>query len=105
MKPTDDLICVDTLRRSMEIFGGKWTFIIMGELHNGPMRFNQLNKNIGCSTKSLSDALKSLEKNEIVKREVLPTTPVTVEYSLTEKGMDFQKVFHEMTLWGAKWLQ
>jgi DNA-binding HxlR family transcriptional regulator len=104
MKPTQDTVCVDTLRRIMDIFGGKWTYIIMGELHAGPQKFNQLNRNVGCSTKSLSDALKKLEQNGIISRKILPASPITVEYSLTEKGYDFQNVFFEMKRWGAKWL-
>ncbi len=104
MKATDDKICVESIRLIMDIFSGKWSFIIMGELHDGPKRFNQLNKAIGCSTKSLSDSLKLLEQNDIIIRTVQPTSPVTVEYSLTEKGADFQNVFAEMKNWGAKWL-
>lgn len=104
MNPTDDKICVEAIRMVMQIFGGKWTFLVMGELYEAPKRFNQLNKSIGCSTKSLSDTLKLLEENGVIKRTVLPTKPVTIEYSLTEKGMDFQNVFLEMRRWGKKWL-
>lgn len=104
MNPTNDTICVDSIRYIMQIFGGKWTFLIMGELHNGPRRFNDLNRSIGCNTKSLSDTLKVLEKNEIITRTIFPTTPVTIEYALTEKGKDFEKVFIEMRNWGKKWL-
>ena len=104
MKPTDDKICVESIRRIMQIFSGKWTFLVMGELYDGPKRFNQLNRSIGCSTKSLSDTLKMLEENSVIERSVMPTTPVTIEYSLTQKGMDFQNVFLEMRNWGEKWL-
>lgn len=104
MNPTDDKICVEAIRMVMQIFGGKWTFLVMGELYESPKRFNQLNKSIGCSTKSLSDTLKILEENGVIERTVLPTKPVTIEYSLTEKGMDFQNVFLEMRRWGEKWL-
>ena len=37
----------------------------------------------------LNHALKSLESNGIITRTVYPTSPVTVEYSLTEKGVIF----------------
>lgn len=104
MKPTDDIVCVDAIRYVMQIFGGKWTFLVMGELHNGPRRFNDLNRSVGCSTKSLSDTLKILEEHEIISRTVFSTTPVTIEYALTEKGKDFEKVFIEMRNWGKKWL-
>lgn len=89
----------------MVIFGGKWSFLIMGELHSGTKRFNELNRNLEISTKSLSDALKSLELNGIIIRTVLPTSPVIVEYSLSEKGRDFEQVFVAMRGWGLKWLK
>ena len=105
MLPTEDIICVESIRKVLEIIGGKWSFLIIGELHNGPKRFNQLNKAIKCSTKSLSDTLKLLEQNDVIIRDVKPTTPVTVEYSLTQKGKDFEKVFIEMRNWGSKYLK
>lgn len=104
MKVTDDTLCCESIKKIMEIFGGKWAFLIMGELHDEPKRFNQINRSIGCSTKSLSDTLKSLEANGIIVRKVYPTSPVVIEYSLTEKGRDFEKVFFEMREWGKKWL-
>lgn len=104
MKPTEDVVCVESIKHIMQIFSGKWAFLVMGELHTGPKRFNQINKSVGCSTKSLSDTLKLLETNGIIIRTVQPTIPVTVEYSLTEKGRDFENVFVEMRKWGEKWL-
>lgn len=104
MNPIDDKLCVESIKKVMEIFGGKWSFIIMGELHTGPKRFNELGKKLGISTKSLSDALKTLESNGVINRKVMATTPVTVEYSLTDKGRDFERVFMEMREWGKKWL-
>lgn len=104
MNPLDDTLCVDSLKKIMEIFGGKWTFAIIGELHTGTQHFNELIRKLGISTKSLADALKNLETNGVVVRTVHSTVPVTVEYSLTEKGRDFERVFFEMRGWGKKWL-
>jgi DNA-binding HxlR family transcriptional regulator len=104
MIPTDDTLCVESIKLIMKIFGGRWSFAIMGELHVGAKRFNELNRSLGISTKSLSDALKNLELNEVIIRSVRPTTPVTVEYSLTQKGRDFEEVFIAMKNWGIKWL-
>jgi len=104
MKPTEDKICIESIRIIMDIFSSKWSFLIMGELYDSPKRFNELVKLIGCSTRSLSNTLKLLEENEIITRTVKPTVPVTVEYSLTQKGVDFQSVFVEMRNWGSKWL-
>lgn len=105
MSPMDDQLCLKSIKQIMKIFGGKWSFIIIGELHAGTKHFNELCKKLSISTKSLSDALKNLESNGIVTRTVQPTSPVTVEYSLTEKGRDFEKVFLEMRTWGMKWLK
>lgn len=104
MNPLDDMLCVDSIKNIMNIFGGKWTFVIIGELHTGTKRFNELGRKLGISTKSLSDALKSLELHGVVVRTVHSTTPVTVDYSLTDKGRDFERVFIEMREWGKKWL-
>jgi len=104
MNPLDDMLCVDSIKNIMNIFGGKWTFVIIGELHTGTKRFNELGRKLGISTKSLSDALKSLELHGVVVRTVHSTTPVTVDYSLTDKGRDFERVFREMREWGKKWL-
>jgi DNA-binding HxlR family transcriptional regulator len=104
INPLNDAICVQSIGKIMKIFGGKWSFLILGELHTETMRFNELSRNLGVSTKSLSDALKSLESNGVIIRTVQPTTPVTIEYALTEKGRDFERVFLEMREWGKKWL-
>lgn len=102
MKYDDDAICVESIKKIMDIIGNKWAFIVLGELSIKTMHFNELRREIGLSTKSLSDILKKLEANGIVERKVYPTTPVTVEYSLTEKGTDFQKGFIAMCEWGSK---
>ncbi len=104
MKPLDDLICVETIREIMNIFGGKWTFLIIGELHSGTKRFNELSRSLKINTRTLTDALKKLELNGIIKRKVIETTPISVEYSLTDKGKDFEKVFVVMKEWGMTWL-
>ena len=100
-----DYACAKSVKQIMDIFGGKWSFIIIGELHAGPKRFNEMSRDLGISTKALSDALKSLEKNEVVTRTVFPTSPIIVEYALTEKGRDFEQVFFAMSEWGMKWLK
>jgi DNA-binding HxlR family transcriptional regulator len=98
-------VCMETIKQTMDIFGGKWTILIIGSLYSGAKRFNQMSKDLGINTKSLTDALKSLESNGIIIRSVFPTTPVTVEYSLTDSGRDFGQVFLAMNTWGEKWLK
>jgi len=88
----------------LQILGAKWAFVVLDELLNGAQRFNQLRRNVSIiRTQSLTDTLRHLEQNGLVKREVFPTVPVTVEYSLTEKGSDFQAALKEMDKWVQKW--
>jgi DNA-binding HxlR family transcriptional regulator len=86
------------------ILGAKWAFLVLEELLDGPQRFNQLQRNIAIvKPQSLTDTLRHLENNGLVLRKVFPTVPVTVEYSLTEKGNDFQAALKEMEKWVQRW--
>ncbi|RUS45053.1 helix-turn-helix domain-containing protein [Cohnella sp. AR92] len=88
----------------LQILGAKWSFMVIAQLFKGPQRFKQLLRNVAIiRTQSLTDTLRHLEKTGVVHREVFPTVPVTVEYSLTEKGRDFHSVLEEMDRWAGKW--
>ncbi|MDQ0060479.1 winged helix-turn-helix transcriptional regulator [Paenibacillus harenae] len=88
----------------LQILGAKWAFLVLEELLNGPQRFKQLQRKISIvKTQSLTDTLRHLENNGLVLREVFPTVPISVEYSLTEKGKDFQSALKEMEKWVQKW--
>jgi DNA-binding HxlR family transcriptional regulator len=56
----------------------------------------------GITAKMLSKELKELEVNELVLRTVRNTTPVTVEYELTEYGKTLDNVIEELRDWGTK---
>ncbi len=65
----------------------KWTVLLLGILSDRPTRFNQLRREIeGLSQKVLSQTLKNLERDGLVRREAFATVPVTVEYSITPLG-------------------
>lgn len=59
---------------------------------------------IGISGKVLSDRLKDLEREGIVKREVFADTPVRIEYSLTEKGLALEPVIRDIETWSQQWV-
>lgn len=88
----------------MQILGSKWAFLIIVLLDERPLRFRQLQRKAAIITiQSLTNSLRHLEQIGIVKRKVIPTVPVTVEYSLTEKGKDFRLSVKEMEKWAVKW--
>ncbi len=102
--PTYDAVCLRGVRSVAEVFSGKWAFLVLEQLHIGTMRFNELQRALDVSTKSLTDTLRHLEKHGIVHREAKPTVPVTVEYSLTKKARAFDGVLLAMKAWGEEWL-
>jgi len=91
----------NAIRDALYVLGGKWKLPILMTLAGGPQRFRELQKMLETITpKVLSKELKELELNEFVKRTVHPTTPVTVEYSLTHYSTSLRKVLIELRDWG-----
>lgn len=71
----------------MALLGGAWTPNVIWHLSAGPRRFGELQVDIPpISPKMLSVRLKDLEAKGVVQRMVMPTSPPSVEYSLTELG-------------------
>ncbi len=74
-------------RQILDRVGDKWAVLILLLLGEEAMRFNQLRRAIeGISQKMLSQVLKSLERDGLIKRRAIATVPVTVEYSITPLG-------------------
>lgn len=48
----------------------------------------------------LSKELKELEINKLIKRTVLDTQPIVVQYELTEHGLTLQTIINNLTEWG-----
>jgi len=90
------------LRDSLDILGGKWKLQIIFSLKFGRKRFKQIQREIpGISPKMLSKELKELEINDLAKRYVHNTMPITVEYELTEYEKTLKSVVTELYKWGA----
>jgi DNA-binding HxlR family transcriptional regulator len=67
-------------------------------------RFTDLRNAIpGISDRLLSERLKDLEAEGIVTRNVVPCTPVRIEYGLTEQGRDLGGVIDEIRAWAERW--
>lgn len=75
------------VRSVMDHIGAKWTVLILIELQSGAMRFNALGRALpDISKRMLTQTLRDLERDGMVKREVFDTKPPSVAYSLTEMG-------------------
>lgn len=103
MKKDSEYVEIQSVLDAFEIIGGKWKFPIIYTLCKGKKRFKELETELkGISPKALSNALKDLEMNGLIFREVFPTVPVTVEYSLTPYGKDLKPVLLSIQEWGKK---
>jgi DNA-binding HxlR family transcriptional regulator len=91
------------IRDTLDLVGGKWKLHITHALAGGPLRFKELQREIGGITaRVLSKELKELEVNELVSRTVYATAPVTVEYCLTEYGKTLKPVVMALHHWGSR---
>ena len=87
-------------RMVLDRIADKWAVLVLGLLGDGPMRFNQLRRQIeGISQKMLSQTLKSLERDGLVSRRATPTVPVTVEYSITPLGQTLSTTVDNLRIW------
>ncbi len=84
----------------MRILGGKWTGSILWHLQDGPVRFNDLARMVaGASKKMIVERLRRLEAQGLVRRQVLETAPVSVEYSITPLGETALGFLDELRRW------
>ncbi|BAL87846.1 putative HxlR-family transcriptional regulator [Actinoplanes missouriensis 431] len=107
LPPEADLARADSLAR--EIFSdvaNKWAFLIIEFLGQDTLRFSELRNEIGgISHKMLTQNLRMLERNGLVRRTVHPTIPPRVEYTLTEAGEGLRQVVDGICGWTQKHLE
>ena len=90
-------ICAVT--RTMGVLGGKWKLIIISHLVQ-PRRFGQLVQRLSLiSRKVLTEQLKELEEDGVVRREAFAELPPRVEYSLTEYGHALLPILDQLSAW------
>lgn len=98
------LIC-PYYHQAVELIGRRWTGAILLSLYNGNVRFTDIAATVpGLSDRLLSERLKALEHEGMVIREVIPETPVRIEYRLSEKGRDLGQVMDAVGDWAHRWL-
>ncbi|MBI9090575.1 MAG: helix-turn-helix transcriptional regulator [Desulfobacterium sp.] len=82
------------------IVGGKWKCLILWHLHQGKMRFKELERIVpGVSQKMLTQQLKEMEKDGLLTKKVFPEVPPRVEYELTGRGHSLFPILEQMHRW------
>jgi DNA-binding HxlR family transcriptional regulator len=89
----DDVFFADCAARSFfDQAANKWSVMILTILSQKPTRFNEFMRRLeGISHKALTQSLRKLERNGLISREVISSSPVAVQYSLTDLGETLQK--------------
>ncbi|MDJ1468838.1 helix-turn-helix domain-containing protein [Cytophagaceae bacterium DM2B3-1] len=98
--------CAGSLNNILDalyVLNGKWKLAIILNLVQSPKRFNEIQNAVtGISPKVLADELKDLELNDFIKRNVYPTTPVTIVYEATDYSKTLKNVLRELSDWGGQ---
>ncbi|MBS7231554.1 helix-turn-helix transcriptional regulator [Flavobacterium psychroterrae] len=98
--------CAGSLRNIIDalyVLNGKWKIPLILSLIQTPKRFSEIRKEVaGISPKILAKELKDLELNDFIKRNVYPTTPVTIIYEATDYSRTLKSVMRELSVWGEQ---
>jgi len=101
-------------RQLLDRISDKWVALILAALGNGcrqksddgnsgeprSMRYSELSRRLaGVSQKMLTQTLRSLERDGLLTRTVIPTVPVTVSYELTDLGLSLHHVMRDIKQW------
>ncbi|MDB5014634.1 MAG: HxlR family transcriptional regulator [Daejeonella sp.] len=98
--------CAGSLRNVLDalyVLNGKWKLALILSLVQSSKRFNEIQNEItGISSKVLAKELKDLELNDLITRNVYPTTPVSIIYEATEYSRTLKNVLGELSAWGEQ---
>ena len=101
MNNESDNVCFCPLEGVMGVIGKKWALLVINGIGvYGRIRFNRLMKELyGISPKTLSNRLKELQAEGLIKRESFAEIPPRVEYSLTKDGAELRKSIIPLLEW------
>ena len=87
----------------MRMIGGKWKGSILWHLKDGPVRFNDLARQLGgASKKMVNQRLKEMEELGLLERRVLSTRPIAVAYEITDFGRSALDVLDQLRVWSEE---
>ena len=90
-------------RQLLDTLSSKWVTLIVFALADGSQRYSQLSRTIaGVSQKMLTQTLRALERDGLVKRTITPAVPVRVEYALTPLGQSLVPLVGQIKAWAEE---
>jgi DNA-binding HxlR family transcriptional regulator len=105
MSPVEpDRVVCESFQRAARLVAQRWVPQIVWVLLGGALRYSSLRDAIpDISDTLLSERLRELEEAGIVTRSVTPSTPVLIEYGLTDRGRDLAGVIEGLSAWADRW--
>jgi DNA-binding HxlR family transcriptional regulator len=90
---------------AVELIGARWSGAILQAMCTGHTRYAEIKAAVpGLSDTMLAHRLRTLEREGLLERIVVPATPVQVEYRLTEMGLDLKPVLENLISWSHRWI-
>jgi DNA-binding HxlR family transcriptional regulator len=90
---------------AVELIGRRWSGAILNAMLPGSQCFNELLATVpGLSDRLLTERLRELESEGLVRRQVIPGPPVRVSYEMTEAGKDLEPVIRALGQWADRWV-
>lgn len=87
--------------KAMEVIGERWTVLIVRELINGELGFNQIRDGVPLMSPTLlSSRLKSMQRAGVIDRI---KTDAGIRYALTSAGKELEPIIMQMGIWGQRW--
>lgn len=91
------------LARALEVIGDPWSFLIVQEAFFGIRRFEEFQRNLGISRKTLTDRLNRLQEQGLLSKVLYEARPPRYEYRLTPPSLDTYPYALCLMRWGDEW--
>lgn len=103
MQRTDYGQMACSIARTLDVIGEPWSPLILRDVFVGITRFDRLQAELGVSRKVLTERLKWLVEQDVLRRELYSQRPPRYEYVLTVKGGELCDLLLVMAAWGDRW--
>jgi DNA-binding HxlR family transcriptional regulator len=91
------------LAAALERVGDRWSLLLIEALLGGPRRFGELSEAVdGIAPNILSERLKRLERERLLRATPYSERPPRFTYALTDEGLELAGVLRLLADWGSR---
>jgi DNA-binding HxlR family transcriptional regulator len=99
--PFGEIAC--SIARTFDVVGEPWTALVLRDVYAGITRFDDLQGDLGLSSKVLADRLRMLVEHGILQKHPYQDRPARYDYLLTAKGEELVVAVFALLAWGDRW--